>query len=114
MAESLERYVKNLENAEKNLLNRTFQQTVVAALGQFALTNSDLEALMNQAAMLVAQTLGVEYSAVFEQLPGGQLRLQAGVGWKSQYNRQTSLPGNENSPIAAALRIRGTCDHRWT
>jgi len=103
MAESLERYVKNLENAEKNLLNRTFQQTVVAALGQFALTNSDLEALMNQAAMLVAQTLGTEYSAVFEQLPGSQLRLQAGVGWKPEYNRQTSLPGNENSPIIAAL-----------
>ena len=103
MAESLERYVKNLENAEKNLLNRAFQQTVVAALGQFALTNSDLEALMNQAAMLVAQTLGTEYSAVFEQLPGGQPRLQAGVGWKSEYNRQTSLPGNENSPITAAL-----------
>ena len=104
MAESLERYVKNLENAEKNLLNRTFQQTVVAALGQFALTNSDLEALTNQAALLVAQTLGTEYSAVFEQLPGGQPRLQAGVGWKSEYNRQTSLPGNENSPIAEALR----------
>ena len=103
MAESLERHVKSLESAEKNLLNRTFQQTVVAALGQFALTNSDLDALLNQAAMLVAQTLGVEYSAVFEQLPGGQLRLQAGVGWKPAYNRQTALPGNENSPIVSAL-----------
>jgi methyl-accepting chemotaxis protein len=71
MAESLERHVKNLETAEKNLLNRTFQQTVVAALGQFALTNSDLDALMNQTVILVAQTLGVEYSAVFEQLPAG-------------------------------------------
>ena len=104
MAESLERLVKNLENAEKNLLNRTFQQTVVAALGQFALTNSDLEALLNQTVMLVAQTLGVEYSAVFEQLPAGSLRLQAGVGWKPEYNRQTSLPGNENSPIVSALK----------
>ncbi|MGA2180247.1 MAG: ATP-binding protein [Verrucomicrobiota bacterium] len=104
MAESLERHVKNLETAEKNLLNRTFQQTVVAALGQFALTNSDLEALLNQTVMLVAQTLGVEYSAVFEQLPAGQLRLQAGVGWKSEYNRQTSLPGNEDSPIVSALK----------
>ena len=103
MAESLERYVKNLEAAEKNLLNRTFQQTVVAALGQFALTNSDLEALMNQAVLLVAQTLGVEYSAVFERLPAGQLRLQAGVGWKPQYQRQTALPGNESSPIVDAL-----------
>src|ERR1039457_6505432 len=104
MAESLERHVKNLENSEQNLLNRTFQQTVVAALGQFALTNSDLEALLNQTVMLVAQTLGVEYSAVFEQLSGGPLRLQAGVGWKPEYNRQTSLPGNEDSPIAFALK----------
>jgi signal transduction histidine kinase/ActR/RegA family two-component response regulator/HAMP domain-containing protein len=104
MAESLERHVKNLESAEKNLLNRTFQQTVVAALGQFALTNSDLEALLNQTVMLVAQTLGVEYSAVFEQLSGGPLRLQAGVGWKPEYNRQTFLPGNENSPIVSALK----------
>ena len=104
MAESLERHVKNLESAEKKLLNRTFQQTVVAALGQFALTNSDLDALLNQTVMLVAQTLGVEYSAVFEQLPAGSLRLQAGVGWKPEYNRQTSLPGNEDSPIVSALK----------
>ena len=104
MAESLEQHVKNLETAEKNLLNRTFQQTVVAALGQFALTNSDLDALLNQTVMLVAQTVGVEYSAVFVQLPAGQLRLQAGVGWKSEYDRQTSLPGNENSPIVSALK----------
>ncbi|HTY87096.1 MAG TPA: ATP-binding protein [Candidatus Acidoferrum sp.] len=103
MADSLERYVKNLETAEKNLLNRTFQQTVVAALGQFALTNNDLEALMNQAVLLVAQTLGVEYSAVFERLPASQLRLSAGAGWNPPYRRQTSLPGNENSPIAAAM-----------
>ena len=103
MAESLEQYVKNLENAEKNLLNRTFQQTVVAALGQFALTDSDVEALMTQAAMLAAQTLSVEYSAVFERLPAGHLRLQAGVGWNPPYQRQTALPGNENSPITDAF-----------
>ena len=103
MADSLERQVKNLEQAEKNLLNRTFQQTVVAALGQFALTNSDLDALLNQTVMLAAQTLGTEYSAVFEQLPVGQIRLQAGVGWKTEYDRQTSLPGNDHSPITQVL-----------
>jgi signal transduction histidine kinase/ActR/RegA family two-component response regulator/HAMP domain-containing protein len=103
MAESLEQHVKNIEAAEKNLLNRTFQQTVVAALGQFALTNSDLDALLNQTVILTAQTLEAEYAAVFEQLPGGQPRLQAGVGWKPEYDRQTALPGNEDSPIASAL-----------
>jgi signal transduction histidine kinase/ActR/RegA family two-component response regulator/HAMP domain-containing protein len=104
MAETLDRHVRNLESAEQNLLNRTFQQTVVAALGQFALTNTDLESLLNQTVILVAQTLEVEYAAVFEQLPAGPLRLQAGIGWKPAYNRQTALPGNENSPILAALK----------
>ena len=103
MAESLQQRIAEREAAEKNLLNRTFQQTVVAALGQFALTNSDLEALLNQTVILLAQTLEVEYAAVFEQLPGGQPRLQAGVGWKPEYDRQTSLPGNEDSPITSAL-----------
>ncbi len=103
MAESLQQRIAEREAAEKNLLNRTFQQTVVAALGQFALTNSDLEALLNQTVMLAAQTLEAEYAAVFEQLPGGQQRLQAGVGWKPEYDRQTSLPGNEDSPITSAL-----------
>ena len=103
MAESLQQRIAEREAAEKNLLNRTFQQIVVAALGQFALTNSDLEALLNQTVILVAQTLEAEYAAVFEQLPGGQPRLQAGVGWKPEYDRQTSLPGNEDSPITSAL-----------
>jgi signal transduction histidine kinase/ActR/RegA family two-component response regulator/HAMP domain-containing protein len=103
LAESLQQRIAEREAAEKNLLNRTFQQTVVAALGQFALTNSDLDALLNQTVILAAQTLEAEYAAVFEQLPGGQPRLQAGVGWKPEYDRQTSLPGNEDSPIASAL-----------
>ena len=94
MAESLEQHVKNLETAEKNLLNRTFQQTVVAALGQFALTNSDLEALLNQTVMLVAQTLGVEYSAVFEQLPAGPLAA-ASRRWLETGVRPADLPARK-------------------
>ena len=45
MAASLQQRVKEREMAEKTLFNRAQQQTVVAALGQFALTNSDLDAL---------------------------------------------------------------------
>ena len=40
-------------------------------------------ALLNQAVMLVAQTLEVEYCHVLELQPGGKfLLLRAGVGWK--------------------------------
>jgi signal transduction histidine kinase/CheY-like chemotaxis protein len=82
MAVSLEERVAERELVEKTLINRSLQQTVVSALGQFALVSNDFSALLNQAVMLVAQTLGVEYCCLFELQPGGQMLLRAGVGWK--------------------------------
>ncbi len=83
MAESLQQHVREREETERTLLNRALQQTVVAALGQFALISNDFVALLNQAVMLVSQTLEVEYCQVLELLPGGErLLLRAGVGWK--------------------------------
>ena len=84
MAVSQEQRVKERDQAEKTLLNRSFQQTVVSALGQFALISGDFDALLNQAVMLAAQTLEVEYCHILELEPNGQsLRLKAGVGWKN-------------------------------
>ncbi len=84
MAEALEQRVKEREQTARILLARSFQQTVVSALGQFALVSKDLQALLNQAAMLVAQTLEVEYCHVLELQPDGRgLLLRSGVGWKT-------------------------------
>jgi signal transduction histidine kinase/CheY-like chemotaxis protein/HAMP domain-containing protein len=86
MAASLESRIKERDLADKALLNRSFQQTVVAALGQFAMVSKDIPALLNQTVMLVAQTLQVEYSYVLELQAGGKfLLLRAGVGWKDGY-----------------------------
>lgn len=73
MAESLDQRIKERERAEKALLNRSFQQTVVAALGQFAIVSNDISALLNQVVMLVAQTLELEYCHVLRLQPGGQV-----------------------------------------
>jgi signal transduction histidine kinase/ActR/RegA family two-component response regulator/HAMP domain-containing protein len=82
MAASLERRSKHQEFGEKSLLHRSLQQTVVGALGQFALVSTDFPALLNQVVMLVAQTLELEYCAIFELQPDGeQLLMLAGVGW---------------------------------
>src|ERR1035437_5534471 len=95
MAVSLEERVKEREQAEKTLLNRSFQQTVVAALGQFAMVSNDISALLNQVVMLVAQTLELEYCHVLRLQPGGKsLRLHAGVGWKSGYVGNAVLPAD--------------------
>ena len=83
MADSLEQRVRERENAERSLRTRAQQQTAVAALGQFAITSSDFEALMHQAVTMVAQTLEVEFCEILELAPGQrELILRAGAGWK--------------------------------
>jgi signal transduction histidine kinase/HAMP domain-containing protein/ActR/RegA family two-component response regulator len=104
MAESLQQRIKEREAAESTLLNRALQQTAVAALGQFALTNNDLMALLDQAVILVAQTLEVEYCAVFESVPGGQLLMRAGDGWKSGCVGSATVPVDDYSQAGLTLR----------
>jgi signal transduction histidine kinase/CheY-like chemotaxis protein len=82
LAASLETGVKEREQVEKSLIARSLQQTVVSALGQFALVSNDFPALLNQAGMMVAQTLEVEYSCILELQRADMLCLSAGVGWK--------------------------------
>ncbi|HEY9508895.1 MAG TPA: response regulator [Verrucomicrobiae bacterium] len=83
MAASLERRVQEHEQDQQRSLNRALQQTAVAALGQFALTSSDFNALLNQTATLVSQTLEVEFCRILELMPDQRaLLLRAGTGWK--------------------------------
>jgi signal transduction histidine kinase/ActR/RegA family two-component response regulator len=103
MAASLQQRIAEREATEKILLKRALQQTVVAALGQFALTNSDLDALLEQAVLLVSQTLEVEYCALWKRLPDGQLILEAGTGWKSNDAGKIKIPGDNDSQIAFTL-----------
>src|SRR5262249_22607702 len=102
--ESLEQRGKERERAEKTLLTRSFQQTVVAALGQFALVSHEFGALLNQVVMLVTQTLEVEYCGVLELLPGGQsMLLRAGVGWKSGKVGTETVPADRQTQAGFTL-----------
>lgn len=84
MAESLEKQQKERDQVERTLLNRTHQQTVVAALGQFAMICTDFKELLGQAANFIGQTLEIEYAGIWEMNPDGQaLTLRAGTGWKA-------------------------------
>jgi PAS domain S-box-containing protein len=77
------RDVTERKQAEETLRARVCQQALVAKLGQHALAGTDLAALMDEAATVVAQSLGVEYSKVLELLPDGDtFLLRAGIGWK--------------------------------
>jgi len=103
MAESLQQRINEREKAEKILLNRALQQTAIAALGQFALTENDLAPLLNQAGLLVAHTLELEYSAIWERLSDGQLLLQAGAGWKRGCVSETKIAADNHSQTGLTL-----------
>ena len=83
MAAALQQRAKERDEADRKLRDHAHQQTIVAALGQCALVNDDLETLFTQAAMMTGQMLAMEYSAVFQCLPDGRLLMLAGTGWKS-------------------------------
>jgi signal transduction histidine kinase/ActR/RegA family two-component response regulator len=105
MAGSLQQRVKEREQAEQNLLIRALQQTVAGALGQFALISSDFPALLEQAVMLVAQNLEVEYCGVLElDSADGSLLLRAGVGWKQEAVGKARFTGGPETQAGYTLK----------
>jgi PAS domain S-box-containing protein len=70
--------------ADEELRARNRQLSAVAGLGQTAIRVQDLTALLNEAAAIVAETLGTEYSSVAERLPNTEdFLVHAGIGWKA-------------------------------
>jgi signal transduction histidine kinase len=75
--------ITHLRNVEDQVLRFSQQQTEIAAFGQLALQNRDLDKVMDDGVRRIATTLSVEYAKVLELLPDGKsLLLRAGVGWK--------------------------------
>jgi signal transduction histidine kinase len=104
MAIALERQVYERELGERALLNRAQQQTVLAALCQFALVASDLSALLNQAALLIAQTLDAQYSSILElQTDGERFFLRAGAGWRDGCVGNVTLDASAHSQAGHTL-----------
>lgn len=97
--------VTDLKRTEDRLLQRTQQQAAVAELGQRALLEQDLQAVMDDVAATVAETLEVELCKVLELLPGDQkLLLRAGVGWRPGLVGQVILSTGLNSHAGYTLR----------
>jgi len=89
---------------EAELRARTSQQAAVAELSQRALVGTDLATLMQEAADLVAQTLGVEYCKILELMPdGSRLLLRAGVGWKEGSVGQATVSAGTESQAGYTL-----------
>jgi len=75
--------VTELKQAENEIRLLARLQAVVAEIGQEALRSDHSNKVLDEAVILVAQTLDVDYCKVLELLPDGKaLLLRSGVGWK--------------------------------
>jgi PAS domain S-box-containing protein len=98
------RDITERKQAEEDLRVRAHQQALVAKLGQHALAGTDLSELMDEAATVVAQSLGVEYSKVLELLPDKDIfLLRAGVGWKAGLVGQATMAAKVDSGAGGTL-----------
>ena len=79
--------------AEQGLEARASQQAAVASFGQRALVTDNLSTLLDDAAKLVAETLKLPLTAIFERRSDGKsLVTRAGVGWASVLMGYTVVP----------------------
>ncbi len=95
--------VTNRRRADALLDLRARQQAAVARLGQAAIAGSDLVTLLDCAASIVADTLGVEFSQILERRPDGDLLFRTGIGW-SQEVLGVIVPGGARSQAGLTLR----------
>ena len=85
---------------------RARQQAAVAYLGQQALTETDLSALMDKAAVLIAQTLDVDYCQLLQLLPSSHaFLLRAGVGWGPGLVGKATVTASARSQAGYTLLI---------
>jgi diguanylate cyclase (GGDEF)-like protein/PAS domain S-box-containing protein len=85
---------------------RARQQAAVAYLGQQALAETDLSALMDKAAVLIAQTLEVDYCQLLELLPSGHaFLLRAGFGWQPGLVGSATVSASARSQAGYTLLV---------
>ncbi len=100
--------ITDRKRAERQAAQYARQQESVARLGQCAVTNVDLDSLMDEIAHTVADTFDVEYCKVLECLPGGeQVLLRAGVGWNEGLVGNATVGTALQSQAGYTLRADG-------
>ena len=92
---------------ERHIRRRIDQQAGVSSLGQLALSDVDMRALMHAAAQVAAQTLDVELAQLLELLPDGKaFILRACVGWPDEMIDHTIIGAGLESQSGYTLLTR--------
>ena len=78
-----QQYMYNNEKYQKEIAEKNCQQEAITKLGQRAISGIDLVTLMDEAVILVADTLKVDYCKILEFMPDkNKFILRSGVGWQ--------------------------------
>ncbi|MGG5823507.1 sensor histidine kinase [Falsiroseomonas sp. HW251] len=89
----------------QTLRARLRQQRLVAAFGAEALRNADFDDLLQEAARVASEGLGVELAKVLEYIPREDaLLIRAGVGWRDGTVSVVKLGADTASPAGFALK----------
>ncbi|KEF41594.1 MAG: hypothetical protein ER33_10495 [Cyanobium sp. CACIAM 14] len=98
------RDITERKQIQESLRVHARQQAAVAELGQMALAQTDLAAVMERAVTLVAESLGVDYVKVLELLPDGRgFLLRAGVGWSQGLVGEAMVELDSHTPSGYSL-----------
>ena len=90
--------------AHGNLTRQAAEQSAVARLGRFALGEQDLDAVMDEVATVVADTLRIDHCVVMElESDRAALRVVAGVGVQEGVLRRMRFPASQDSLLGLAL-----------
>jgi PAS domain S-box-containing protein len=91
--------------AEAGLETRVQQQAAVADLGQYALRECDLDALLERTVESVSAGLDTEYSKVLEYRPANDdLLLRSGAGWQSGLVGEAVIEAGDESQAGYTLQ----------
>jgi diguanylate cyclase (GGDEF)-like protein len=94
-----------LRASSVRLRQRAAQQATVSEIGQRALSEVALTPLLNEAVVMVSETLAIDLVTVLElQLDDTTMLMRAGAGWEPGVIGNTSVPFNEESQAAMAIR----------
>jgi diguanylate cyclase (GGDEF)-like protein len=83
---------------------RTNQQAAVADLGQLALQGTDIPALLDRAAAVLAEHLRVPHTAVLQYTQQGSLLVCAGTGWREGVVGYVTVDADRRSQSGFTMR----------
>jgi PAS domain S-box-containing protein len=96
--------VTERKQAQREIERQAHQKSAIAHLGQQALAKTDLSALFQEAVEQIATILDLEYCKVLKLLENEEeLRLEAGVGWRSGLVGVATVSADCNSQAGYTL-----------